>query len=79
MVNQDELNSVAQSLIISFELEEKQNSFHLQDGGMPNAKSQGKQFVRGEPTNFEKRKTVPKKEYKLSSIPENLRETLHWV
>ncbi|XP_034293322.1 kinesin-like protein KIF14 isoform X1 [Pantherophis guttatus] len=79
VVNQDELNSVAQSLIISFELEERQNSFHLQDGGMPNAKSQGKQFVRGEPTNFEKRKTVPKKEYKLSSIPENLRETLHWV
>ncbi|XP_026527495.1 kinesin-like protein KIF14 [Notechis scutatus] len=60
VVNQDELNSVAQSLIISFELEERQNSFHLQDGGIPNVQSQGKQPVRGEPANFEKRKTIPK-------------------
>ncbi|XP_032073289.1 kinesin-like protein KIF14 [Thamnophis elegans] len=79
VADQDELNSVAQSLIISFELEERQRSFHLQDGGVPNAKSQGKQFVRGEPANFEKRKTVPKREYKLLPTPENLQESLHWV
>ncbi|XP_070602494.1 kinesin-like protein KIF14 isoform X2 [Erythrolamprus reginae] len=65
VVNQNELNSVAQSLIISFELEERQHSFHLQDGGMSSAKSQGKQFAKGEPTNFEKQKTVPKRVYKL--------------
>ncbi|KAM3841882.1 kinesin-like protein KIF14 [Vipera latastei] len=79
VVNQDEFNCVAQSLIISFELEERQNSFHLQDGCMPNAQSQGKHLVRGEPANSAKRKTVPKKEYKLRSTLENLGETSHWV
>ncbi|KAM6455282.1 kinesin-like protein KIF14 isoform 1-T1 [Liasis olivaceus] len=79
VVNQDELNSVAQSLIISFELEQGQNSFHLQDGCMPKAQSQEKQLARGEPTNLEKQKTVPKREYKLWSTSENLGETLHWV
>ncbi|XP_063153282.1 kinesin-like protein KIF14 [Candoia aspera] len=78
-VNQDELNSVAQSLIISFELEQGQNSFHLQDGCMPNAQSQVNQLARGHPTNFEKQRTVPKRKYKLWSTPENLGETLHWV
>ncbi|XP_039185565.1 kinesin-like protein KIF14 isoform X1 [Crotalus tigris] len=79
VVNQNEFNCVAQSLIISFELEERQNSFHLQDGCMPNAQFQGKYLVRGESTNFAKRKTVPKKEYKLRSTLENLGETSPWV
>ncbi|XP_042317201.1 kinesin-like protein KIF14 isoform X2 [Sceloporus undulatus] len=81
LVNQNELDSVAKSLIISFELEHGQNALKLQDGGMLHIQSDGKQLERGGATNFWEQKEIPK--CKLWSVPESLGPSspngIHWV
>ncbi|KAH0618349.1 hypothetical protein JD844_017461 [Phrynosoma platyrhinos] len=81
LVNPNELDSVAKSLIISFELEHGQNALKLQDGGMLHIQSGGRQLERGDATNFCEQKEIPK--CKLWSVPESLAPSspdgIHWV
>uniref|UniRef100_A0A7M4FLX5 Kinesin-like protein KIF14 n=1 Tax=Crocodylus porosus TaxID=8502 RepID=A0A7M4FLX5_CROPO len=61
----NELDSLAKSLIISFELGKGQNSVKPQTACMQMTESQEKQPNRGETEHTSKQKAVPKPEYKL--------------
>ncbi|XP_066480650.1 kinesin-like protein KIF14 [Tiliqua scincoides] len=83
LVNCGELDRVAKSLIIIFELEQGQYSLKFEDNCIGNAQTKEKQPERREATTTWKQKGVPKKEYELYSSPESLRESspsgIHWV
>ncbi|CAI5776599.1 KIF14 isoform X1 [Podarcis lilfordi] len=82
-VNHRELDSVAKSLIISFELEQGQNSSNVQDTCMQNSCSEGKQLEEDEVLNIWEQKEAPKWEHLLWSLPKSLGEAspsgIHWV
>ncbi|KAJ7332407.1 hypothetical protein JRQ81_014587 [Phrynocephalus forsythii] len=81
LVNQSELDSVAKSLIITFELEHRENGPNFQDDCTLSTVSEEKQYGRSEATAIWKEKQVTKS--KLLSLPEGLRESspigIHWV
>ncbi|XP_008113231.2 kinesin-like protein KIF14 isoform X1 [Anolis carolinensis] len=81
LVNQRELDSVAKSLIISFELEHRQDVLKLQDGCVPHVQLDGKQLKRSDATDFWEEKKMPKCE--LWSVPKSLGPSslsaIHWV
>nr|XP_060630557.1 kinesin-like protein KIF14 [Anolis sagrei ordinatus] len=81
LVDQRELDSVARSLIISFELEHGQDVLKLQDGFVLHVQSDGKQLERSDTTNFWEEKEMPKCE--LWPVPESLGTSspngIHWV
>ncbi|XP_062973508.1 kinesin-like protein KIF14 [Elgaria multicarinata webbii] len=83
LVNQSELDSVAKSLLISFELDLGENALKIQGSCMESTQSEGKQLERGEAINFGNQKGVQKREYKLLSLPESLGESspsgIYWV
>ncbi|XP_061489913.1 kinesin-like protein KIF14 isoform X2 [Rhineura floridana] len=84
LVNHSELESVAKSLIISFELEQGQNSSKPQDNCMQNTQFEGKQgFEKGEAITLWEQKGIPQWDYKLWSLPGSLGESspsgIHWV
>ncbi|XP_053104377.1 kinesin-like protein KIF14 isoform X2 [Hemicordylus capensis] len=83
LVNCSELDAVAKSLLITFELEHGQHSMTLQDNCMRSTQPERKRFESGETTTVVGQKGVPKQEYKLWSVPENLSESspsgIHWV
>lgn len=82
-MNCQELDSVAKSLIISFELEEGRYSLKFEDNSIGNTKSEEKYLGSGDATSVWKQTRVSKREYKLCSSPESLRESspsgIHWV
>uniref|UniRef100_A0ABM5G927 Kinesin-like protein KIF14 isoform X1 n=1 Tax=Pogona vitticeps TaxID=103695 RepID=A0ABM5G927_9SAUR len=81
LVNQSELDSVAKSLIITFELEHRENALNFQDDCMPSIHSEAKQCGRSEATTIWKQEKITN--CKLWSLPEGLRESspngIHWV
>ncbi|XP_044288545.1 kinesin-like protein KIF14 [Varanus komodoensis] len=81
--NQSELDAVAKSLVISFEIDQGDNALKFQDGCMQNTHSEGTQSERGKTSHSEKQKGVLQWEYQLLSLPENLGESspcgIHWV
>ncbi|XP_077188891.1 kinesin-like protein KIF14 isoform X2 [Paroedura picta] len=82
LVNNSELESVAKSLIISFEVEHGWESLKLQDDRVRNTEET--QLGKGEATTREREhKRIPKQEYKLWSVPQRSGEAspsrIHWV
>ncbi|KAJ6658426.1 hypothetical protein lerEdw1_020130 [Lerista edwardsae] len=83
LVNCRELDSAAKSLIISFELEEGRYSLKFEDNHTGTTQSEEKHLERGDAATVWKHTRVSKREYKLCSSPESLRESspsgIHWV
>ncbi|KAL8178214.1 UNVERIFIED_CONTAM: hypothetical protein K2H54_036693 [Gekko kuhli] len=82
LVNNSELESVANSLVMSFELEHGWDSLKLQDDDLRNTEET--QLGKGEATTTEREhKGIPKREYKLWSVPQSSGEVspsrIHWV
>ncbi|XP_060088328.1 kinesin-like protein KIF14 isoform X2 [Heteronotia binoei] len=82
LVNNSELESVAKSLVISFELENGWDSLKHQDDQMKNTEET--ELGKGETTIVEwEHKGTSKREYKLWSVPQSSGEAspsrIHWV
>lgn len=82
LVNSSELESVAKSLVISFELEHGWDLLKCQDDCMANTEERQPGKVKPATTEQEY-KGVPKQEYKLWSVPQSSGEAspsrIHWV
>ncbi|XP_048354405.1 kinesin-like protein KIF14 isoform X2 [Sphaerodactylus townsendi] len=81
LVNSAELESVAKSLVISFELELGWNTFTLQDDCISDTEET--QLEKHKATTEWEHKGIPKREYKLWSLPQTTGEAspsrIHWV
>lgn len=82
LVNNSELESVAKSLVISFELENEWDSVKLQDDCLKD--SEETQLGKGKAIITEQeQKGIPKQEYKLWSVPQHSGEAspsrIQWV
>lgn len=79
LVNRGELDCVAKSLIISFELEQGQYSLKSEASCLGNTQYEEAQTERGDATTIWIQKGGPKQEYKLETSRESSPSRIHWV